>query len=288
MFKDIKNRLISAGFSNVFILSGQECGIPEETLIIAAMAYQADSGIHETREACAVIHPYYPVSQAAYIAAKEIVEADEHLQLRPDIRVKPIFARLACMTQGRNTISYLPKIGSRFHVQIFTCDVALEPTDHLMDAPKPLHCGSCSRCFNVCPTHAIDEEGFHRDRCLRNYHLSGKVVPIEIREKMGTAMLGCDLCQSSCPHNPASGLNNAVLTPVVQILKQPAEYAGQVAPLIGYNMAIPNRILSQACIIAGNSGDFSLSSELEKYVSHPSPVVREHCQWAINRLKSIE
>ena len=125
------------------------------------------------------------------------------LALRDEIRVKPIFARLPDFSQGTNTISYIRGIGSRFHVQILTYTPRLPATAHLLSANKPLHCGECRKCVEACPTNAL-EGGVFPPGALHPQldEMIGGEVPEEIRAKMGNRLIGCDVCQRVCPHNP--------------------------------------------------------------------------------------
>ena len=194
--------LLDSGFHRVVVLDGTECGLDaEQSLILALWCYEAEK---QPASDGAWIHPYYFASQKAYTAASSLVKSGAFpgLALRDEIRVKPIFARLPDFSQGTNTISYIRGIGSRFHVQILTYTPRLPATAHLLSENKPLHCGECRKCVEACPTNALEGGVFHRERCIRNWMMVGGEVPEEIRAKMGNRLIGCDVCQRVCPHNP--------------------------------------------------------------------------------------
>jgi len=281
---DVVQHLLDQGFHQVMVLDGHDCGIDEPTLLLAIMTYEAEE---TPLPGSAWIHPYYYASQRAYRIAHDLSVNPEAeplgLRLRDEIRVKPIFARMPMLTQGRNTISYLPDVGSRFHVQIFTLDVALEPNITLLPEAKATHCGNCTRCMEACPTHAIDQDGFHRELCLRNWQLSGKPVPEALRHHMGSRLIGCDTCQRCCPHNPKPTGCSPTL-PLASLITGIKEKSAMLKELIGANLALPNRVLSQAVILAGCSDDVSLLHALEPLRKHPSPVVAEHAEWACAQL----
>lgn len=279
----LTDKLLQAGFDRVLVLSGEDCGVPEAArVVIALWTYEAEA-CPATEEAW--IHPYYDASQRAYRAASDIVKEEPGARLRDDLRVKPIFARLPVFRQGRNTLSYAEDIGSRFHVQILATDEQLPITDVLEEAPHALSCGRCRLCLDACPTEAIDEEGFHRERCLRNWMLSGKPVPEEVRG-MGNRLIGCDECQRCCPMNPQPTGEARPTVPLIKLLTQPREMADALRGRIGANLALPNRLLSQACLIAGCSAKTDLLPILRELTAHPSPTVREHAAWAVRQLAS--
>ena len=282
---DVIGRLLDAGFGRVIVLDGAECGIAEQRLLLAIMPYEADL---PSGEGGARVHPYYPASQRAYqiasALAREAEEAGVPLRLRDDIRVKPIFARMPGAGRGRSTINDLPGLGTRFHVQIFTLDEALPLTCRLLPAPQPMRCGSCRACITHCPSGAIDDEGFHRERCLRNWQLGGKPVPEALRPLMGDRLVGCEECQRCCPANAAPTRATAPLLPLEAILADPKAACASLKDLIGANLALPNRVLAQACLIAGCSGRQDLLPLLRPLREHPSPMVREQAAWALAQL----
>lgn len=286
---DILAELLSAGFTRTIVLSGSECGIEAMTLLLALYPYEAETVPANTG---AWIHPYYFASQRAYMAASALVRRAKAqgipMKLRDDIRVKPIFARLPGFTQGWNTLTYAEKYGSRFHVQIMTLDALLPVTDHLSSAPHGLHCGNCRRCMDACPTHALDENGFHREKCIRNWMLGSQSVPEVMRAAMGNRLIGCDECQRCCPHNPAPAGEPHAAVDLLQLLTQPSGGAALLKPLIGANLAIRNRMLAQACLIAGNSEDAAYLPALVMLTEHPSPLVKDAAVWAAKQLERLE
>ena len=286
--RDPVEALLACGFNRVVVLDGEECALDAaQSLVLALWFYKAEA---VPAADGAWIHPYYFASQKAYVAASSLVKSGEFpgLALRDEIRVKPIFARLPDFSQGTNTISYVQGVGSRFHVQILTCTPRLPATAHLLPENKPLHCGSCRRCVEACPTNALDGGIFHRERCLRNWMMVGGEVPEEIRAKMGNRLIGCDVCQRVCPHNPPPQGEAHPTVPLSALLQQPKEAAMALRPLIGVNLTLPNRVLSQSCLLAGCSGDMSLLPLLQGLRNHPSPAVQRHAAWAAERLEENE
>ena len=279
---DLISRLKAAGFAQVVVLEGAAFGVEAPSLVLAIWPYEPEI---PPEKPGAWIHPYYPASQKAYHAAAAIAKEmrDQGVCLRDDIRLKPIFARLPGFSQGRSTLSFIEGIGSRFHVQTLTAPAL--PVTHVADeTPHDLHCGECHLCEKACPTGALEGGVFHRERCLRSWMFVGKVVPENLRNKMDTMLLGCDVCQKVCPHNPPTQRACEDALPLESLLSAPGEMTEALRDLIGANIAIPNRVLAQACLLAGCSGDQALLPLLTPLTEHPSPVVREHASWAVAEL----
>ncbi len=72
-----------------------------------------------------------------------------------------------------------------------------------VDAPASAHCGTCTRCIEVCPTGAIIEP-YRVDarRCISYLTIELKEsIPEEMRTQVGNRIFGCDDCQLACPWN---------------------------------------------------------------------------------------
>ena len=103
---------------------------------------------------------------------------------------------------GKNTLLIHPKLGS----YLFIATILLDRETGLGPNPIPNYCGNCSACLEGCPTRAFVEAGTLDSRkCISYLTLEKrgdwKAVSAESRDKMGTWVAGCDLCQEVCPYN---------------------------------------------------------------------------------------
>lgn len=276
---DIRGIILGMGFDDLIVIDAAPLGIGNGSLLIAVWAYEAPV---QTAVKDAVIHPYYPASQRAYLAAKEVSRATG-LHMRNDIRLKPVLSRISRFCTGLNTLSYLEQYGSRFHIQTFVSDDRLEPTDHVQPGNLINVCSGCGRCVEACPTGAIRRDGFDRTRCLRDWMMSGRIAPAEIRRRNGNRLIGCDVCENVCPMN-MNGVSAGPVYPLRELLR--GQYH-DLSEIIGRNLAFPNRILIQCCVIAGSLGRADLVPELELLGNHPSERVREAAALAINDIKCL-
>ena len=282
---DFTAALLDAGFAHVYVLDGAECGCTDaDSVLLAIWPYEAE---REPYSDDAWIHPYYYSSQRAYRAAADLAKAHaaEGLVWRDDILVKPILARLDDFTQGRNTLSYTAEYGSRFHVQTLALTPGIPATHHLSASAHALHCGDCHRCERICPTNALENGVFHRERCLRNWQVSGQIYPEAVRGKMGNRLIGCDECQRICPHNPLpAGETKPIPVPLEEILTNPKAAAIELRKDIGATITMFNRVLGGACIVAGCTGRKDLLPKLEALTESPSEAVAAHARWAVEQI----
>jgi epoxyqueuosine reductase len=100
---------------------------------------------------------------------------------------------------GKNTNLLNPTLGSFFFLGALVLDLELAA-----DAPfESDRCGTCTRCIDACPTDAIvAPRRLDATRCISYLTIESKdEIPVELREKVGALIYGCDICQEVCPFN---------------------------------------------------------------------------------------
>ncbi|MBR5382349.1 MAG: hypothetical protein IK133_00865 [Clostridia bacterium] len=289
--KDIDQIAAELGFSAAYCIAPSETDAVSEgirTMILLTRNYMPGNGL---------VDAFYPCSNAAYHAASHMIRilkerCGAHAERLGAVKVKSVCSRIPAFGQGKNTLNYLPGTGSRFCAEMIGITEEIYGEEGECFPPKLLPCDSCSRCRTACPTGAITEHGFIKERCIRFHMLSGKPMPEEYRELIGTlpgvhAILGCEVCQRACPANSENGLSSEEEAPykLGDYLVMSDDTLAGFAERYGRNYANRNRILAQAALAAGNSGDPSLIPLLERLLDSSSETVAEHARWAIGRLK---
>jgi epoxyqueuosine reductase len=165
-----------------------------------------------------------------------------------------------------------------------------------LDEPATDHCGSCTRCIDVCPTRAIIAPYvLDARRCIAYLTIELKgAIPEELRPLLGNRVFGCDDCQLVCPWNkfaqatgcgdfsPRHGLDAPAL--VELFAWDEAEWntrtEGSAIRRAGYTGWLRN-----LAVALGNAtaGDAAIVAALRTRAAHPSALVREHVAWALAR-----
>jgi epoxyqueuosine reductase len=192
--------------------------------------------------------------------------------------------------RGKHTLLLSRDAGSYFFLGEIYTDLPLPA-----DAPVADHCGSCSKCLDICPTRAIVEP-YRVDarRCISylTIELKGS-IPVELRALIGNRVYGCDDCQLACPWNRYAevsaepdfrvrhGLDDAQLVDLFAWSERQfhERMAGSAIHRIGFerwsrNLAVGlgNAPRSEAVIGA-----------LRSRADDASALVREHVAWALQR-----
>ncbi|MBA4048989.1 MAG: tRNA epoxyqueuosine(34) reductase QueG [Sphingomonas sp.] len=168
--------------------------------------------------------------------------------------------------------------------------------DLAADAPGRDACGSCDACQRACPTDAFPAP-YQLDarRCVSYLTIEhAGPIPHDLRAGIGNRVYGCDDCLAVCPWNKfaASAAANRAFLPRAELAAPAlgdllalddagfrAVFAGSPIKRIGRD-----RMVRNAAIAAGNSGDARLVVALRPLLGDTSAVVREAADWALAQL----
>jgi epoxyqueuosine reductase len=208
-----------------------------------------------------------------------LVDANQHVD-------REAGARSGVGFYGKNTLLITRRHGSWVVLGTLVTDVALEATP-----PLGLDCGDCRLCIDACPTGALDEPGtLDSTRCLSYWTQAPEPPPVEYREHLGAQVYGCDICQDVCPWNRGvekrrAGESAESIEPHVSLADwlraDDAELASRYDRLF-VPRNDPRYLRRNALVALGNAGgDPSLA---EPFAEGDDPLLREHAEWALERL----
>jgi epoxyqueuosine reductase len=189
---------------------------------------------------------------------------------------------------GKNTCLINPKRGSYFLLSEILLDLELEPDPPFVTD----HCGSCTRCIDACPTDCIlPDRTIDATRCISYLTIELKDdIPVDLRDKIGNWVFGCDICQMVCPWNrfseegdPALGNNNPTETLAKELSLSTQEF-NQRFKGTPVKRAKRRGYLRNVAVALGNTGDLHALPVLQNALHDAEPLVREHAQWAVEKL----
>jgi len=204
---------------------------------------------------------------------------------------KPLAEAAGLGWQGRHT-----NLVSRDHGSWLFLGAIYTTLDLAPDAVGSDRCGSCDACQRACPTGAFPAP-YRLDarRCISYLTIEyDGPIPEEFRAAIGNRIYGCDDCLAVCPWNKfadAARANKAFAPRAELVAPALADllalddpgfrqvFAGSPIKRIGRD-----RMVRNACIAAGNSGDAALATALKPLLDDSSEVIREAAGWALERL----
>jgi epoxyqueuosine reductase len=178
---------------------------------------------------------------------------------------KPLAQQAGLGWQGKHT-----NLVSRTHGSWLFLGEIYTTLDLSPDAPEIDHCGTCSRCLDICPTKAFPAP-YRLDarRCISYLTIEHHgPIPEEFRKPMGNRIYGCDDCLAVCPWNkfaathqePAFAPRAELTAPKLADLAAlddagfRALFSGSPIKRIGRN-----RFIRNVLIAIGNSNDHQLA-----------------------------
>ena len=227
---------------------------------------------------------------AQFIVSRHGAQVKVFVDTAP-VMEKPLAARAGIGWQGKHTNLVSRTHGSWLFLGEIYTTLALPP-----DAPHVDRCGTCTRCLEICPTHAFPAPyRLDATRCISYLTIEHHgPIPHELRPLMGNRIYGCDDCLAVCPWNRfADATDHAKLrgradltAPHLATLSALDDagfrrmFAGSPIKRIGRD-----RFVRNVLIAIGNSAELSLLPCAAHLLDDPNPVVAEAAAWAVARLK---
>ncbi len=198
--------------------------------------------------------------------------------------------------RGKHTLLLNRDAGSLFFLGEIYVNLALP-----IDTPTTEHCGSCTKCIDICPTQAIVAPYVvDARRCISYLTIEHKgAIPIEFREAIGNRIYGCDDCQLVCPWNKYAvktvekdfairhELDDISLLTLwswqeVEWLKR---MEGSAIRRIGYQRWRRNLAVAMGNALRSDSLSVEAKEEmtvvLREALAHEGELVQEHVVWAL-------
>jgi len=192
--------------------------------------------------------------------------------------------------QGKHTLTIHRQYGSYMMLaEIFTT------AEIEVDDDASAHCGRCTACLDICPTQAIVAPYVvDANRCISYLTIEYRgMIPLELRQKMGNRIYGCDDCQAICPWNrKAVKLEEDLLVARGEnILPQLGDFLSmdedafrqrfRKSPVKRTGRAA---FLRNVCVAMGNSGDARFIPLLLDALHDDEALIRAHAVWALKAL----
>ncbi len=192
---------------------------------------------------------------------------------------------------GKNTLLLNQNRGSWFFIGELLTNLPLSTATESTDN----HCGSCTRCLDVCPTKAfVGPFELDAKRCISYLTIESKdAIPEPLRIPMGNRIFGCDDCQMVCPWNKFAA---TAVDPVFQARPEFEQaalttlFAWSEATFLDKTQGTAIRRTGYAgwlrniSVALGNADyDPEILASLQAKRPTSTPMVQEHIDWAIRQ-----
>ena len=191
---------------------------------------------------------------------------------------------------GKSTMCLNEHLGTWFFIGIILTTLDLEP-----DQPLANRCGSCTRCIDICPTHAIVEP-YQLDarRCISYLTIENKgSIPVEFRPAIRDRIYGCDDCLEICPWNRFAKetserrfylpdkLKTLDLCQLAGVTEDEFRVLFRKSPISRIKRS---RFVRNVCVALGNVGTPKDLPTLKALARDADPLISEHALWAIEQI----
>lgn len=236
------------------------------------------------------------VKSALKALARWIVEQADDVQVKVFVDTAPVMEKPLAMAAGLGWQGKHTNLVSRSHGSWLFLGAIYTTLDLAPSGAGRDRCGSCTACQDICPTDAFPAP-YRLDarRCISYLTIEhAGPIPLELRTGIGNHVYGCDDCLAVCPWNKFADTahRNRAFLPRAEL----------VAPSLAALLALDDagfralfsgspikrsgrgRMVRNALIAAGNSGDGTLVAAVAALLDDADAVVRGAAVWALGRL----
>ncbi|MCA9734433.1 MAG: tRNA epoxyqueuosine(34) reductase QueG [Deferribacteres bacterium] len=196
--------------------------------------------------------------------------------------------------RGKNTCIINRDIGSWLFLAVIITDAELPSNSVSKD-----FCGTCTACIDACPTNAIRQPYLLDSNLCISYHTieNKNEIPVELQNRFGRQIFGCDICQDVCPWNrkaqvsvdvhfqPRAESVNPDLANLLQLDEQKFREKFKKSPI---KRAKYSGFMRNVLIAAENSGIKSLVSLVKPFLINDSKILVDQAQSTLKALLKNE
>jgi len=192
---------------------------------------------------------------------------------------------------GKSTMLLNRQLGTWFFLAEILTTLEFAP-----DPPQKNYCGRCTRCIDACPTGAITAPNqVDARRCISYLTIELKgPIPVGLRPMIGDRIYGCDDCLDACPWNRFAKVSRETalamrrevaamkLRDYLSLDEEKFRRLFRDSPV---KRTKRRGLLRNVCVALGNVGTKDDLPALEKAAADAEPLIAEHAQWAIGRIR---
>ena len=223
---------------------------------------------------------------------------EEAVELKVFVDTAPVMERPLAQEAGLGWRGKHGCVINRTHGGWIFLGIIYTTLDIQEDGPAKNHCGSCTRCLDICPTNAFDENNILDARkCISYLTIEHHgMIDEELMDKMGNRIYGCDDCIGICPWNKFAKITKEIkyqarpelINPKLEkLLMLDDESFRKFFSKSPIKRIKRDRFIRNIIIAMGNSGLSKYIPNLESLLDNETDeTILKTAKWALKKLRN--